>query len=298
MAADNNFSGIGLGLLRFCLEHSDGTVGETDMSRYQRDPEDYKWLMAALNNLESDTQKMKKLIDQLNQDIPTQEKKYALEGIQYFVEDLDLANDLIKVNGLATMVKFISHEDHDIRLWVAWIIASLTQNNPTTQLALYKLDVFKLLCEALQKETNDLTKDKQLYALSSLTSGNQSLMDLLVDQYNGLSYLTSLVLSPTSSTQFKAIWFIYKLLSLRPSNLNIVRQNTQLLSNLMAVLSTAEKTETRERAISVLSIYIDHDLKTKKDCLSLGLDKLIHQKLQGALDEEKKLLQKLQQQIL
>jgi len=181
---------------------------------------------------------------------------------------------------------------------VAWIIASLTQNNPTTQLALFKLDVFKLLCEALQKETNDLTKDKQLYALSSLTSGNQSLMDLLVDQYNGLPYLTSLVLSPTSSTQFKAIWFIYKLLSLRPSNLNIVRQNTQLLSNLMAVLSTAEKTETRERAISVLSIYIDHDLKTKKDCLSLGLDKLIHQKLQGALDEEKKLLQKLQQQIL
>jgi len=298
-STNNNFSGIGLGLLKFCLEHSDGNVGDTDVSQYQRDPEDYKWLMEALNKLESDSQKMKKLIDKLNDESTTNlEKKYALEGIQYFVEDLDLANDLIKVNGLPTIVKFISHEDQEIRYWIAWIIASLTQNNTTTQLALVKLNVMNVLCVTIQKETDDNTKDKQLYALSSLTSGNQTLMDIFVDTYNGLPYLTSLVLSKNSSTQFKAIWFIYKLLSLRPSNLNIVRQNTQLVSNLMNVLNTAEKIETRERALQILYLYVDKDAKAKQSCISLGIDKIINEKLQNSQDEEKTLLQKLQKLLV
>jgi len=295
MSANNNFSGIGLGLLKFCLQHSDGNVGQTDMSQYQRDPEDIKWLMEALNNLENDSQKMKKLVDKLNGNLTTQETKYALEGIQYFVEDLDLANDLIKVNGLPTIVKLISHEDHEIRFWAAWIIASLTQNNLPTQIALVKLDVLNHLSGAIQKETNENTKDKQLYALSSLTSGNQPLMDLFVDSYNGLPYLTSLLLSNNPSTQYKSCWFIYKLLSTRPSNLNIIKQNTHLVTNLMNVLSTAEKADTRERAIHLLHLYINNDAKAKQTCQSLGLDKLITEKLSSSSteEEEKSLLQNL-----
>jgi hypothetical protein len=292
--ADKNFSGLGLGLLKFCLQHSDGNVGSTDMSQYQRDPEEYKWLMEALNNLESDTQKMKKLIDKLNDgNLSTQEKKYALEGIQYFVEDLDLANDLIKVNGLTTIVKLLNHEDQEIRFWTAWIIASLSQNNPNTQLALVHLDVLNLLCNIIQTETNENTKDKQLYALSSLTSNNQTLMDLFVDSHNGLPYLTSLILANSPSAQFKVIWFIYKLLSLRPSNLNIVKKDSRLLSNLIKVLSTSERLDTRERAILLLQLIIKDDPAAKQTSISLGLDKTIAERLSKARDEEKTFLENL-----
>jgi len=295
--ANKYFNGLGLGLLKFCLEHSDGNVGETNMENYQRNPEDYKWLMEALNNLESDAQRMKKLVDSLTGDITAQQMKYALEGIQYFVEDLDLANDLIKVNGLQPIVNLVSHDDADIRFWSAWIIASVSQNNPNTQLALVKLDIFNHLCKAIQNETNETTKDKQLYALSSVTSGNQSLMDHFVDEYNGIPYLVALTVTKSSSTQFKAIWFLYKLLSGRERNIQIIKKDDNLVNNLMQVISEAEKLETRERALQILGLYLKNDVNSLQKCKSLGLDKVIVERLSKASDEEKTLLESLHNQL-
>jgi len=122
-----NFGGIGLGLLRFCIQHSDGNIGETDLSQYGRDPADYQWLKDALGNLENDSQRMKKLVTKLKECQNTTEIVYALEGIQYFVEDLDLANDLVKLDGLKLIVSFLTHENADVRRWSSWLIASLTQ---------------------------------------------------------------------------------------------------------------------------------------------------------------------------
>jgi len=295
--ANNNFTGLGLGLLKFCLEHSDGNVGDTNMENYQRDREDYKWLMEALNNLESDAQRMKKLVESLNGDTTTQQMKYALEGIQYFVEDLDLANDLIKVNGLQPIVNLVSHDDADIRLWAAWIVASVSQNHPTTQLALVKLDILSHLCKAIQKETSDEVKDKQLYALSSVTSGNQSLMDQFVDDYNGIPYLVALTVAKSPSTQFKAIWFLYKLLSGRDRNLLIAKQDDNLVNNLMNVISESEKLETRERAVQILGLYLKNDANSLQKCKSLGLDQVILERLSKATDEEKTLLESLHNQL-
>jgi len=295
--ANNNFTGLGLGLLKFCLEHSDGNVGETNMENYQRDREDYKWLMEALNNLESDAQRMKKLVESLNGDVTTQQMKYALEGIQYFVEDLDLANDLVKVNGLQPIVNLVSHDDADIRLWAAWIVASVSQNHPTTQVALVNLDILSYLCKAIQKETSDEVKDKQLYALSSVTSGNQSLMDHFVDDYNGIPYLVALTVAKSPSTQFKAIWFLHKLLSGRDRNLLIAKQDDNLVNNLMKVISESEKLETRERAVQILGLYLKNDANSLQKCKSLGLDQVILERLSKATDEEKTLLESLHNQL-
>jgi len=297
MATNNNFNGLGLGLLKFCLQHSDGNVGDTNIANYQRDPEDYKWLMEALNNLESDSQRMKKLVDSLNSNSTVSVIKYALEGIQYFVEDLDLANDLIKVNGFTTILKLIEHEDPEIRFWIAWIIASLTQNNSTTQLALVKLDVLNLLCTAIQKETYDPAKDKQLYALSSLLSGNQTLMDLFVDKYNGLDYLVSLTLSKIPSTQFKALWFLHKLLSSRDINLKKLKTSNQLLPNLLHVIQESSKVESRERALHILLDYIKNDSEAKKKVISSGFPNIITERLSKADEDEKGLLLELQKQV-
>lgn len=84
-----------LGLLRFCIEHSDdpSQIANTDMTRFHRDPADYEWLAAALGNLESDTDKLKKLVATIQNPSTTEDQViYSLEGIQYYVEDLDVAN--------------------------------------------------------------------------------------------------------------------------------------------------------------------------------------------------------------
>jgi hypothetical protein len=87
-----NPNSIDAGLLRFCLEHSDGgNLTETQLP--QRDEADYKWLRAALNDLQTDADRMKKLVEMLKSSESSEtDKTTALEELQYLIEDLDNAN--------------------------------------------------------------------------------------------------------------------------------------------------------------------------------------------------------------
>ncbi len=78
-------------MLKFCLEHSDGSsLAEGKVPN--RDPADYQWLKEALNNLESDADRMKKLVELLSkEDSSLDDKANYLEELQYLVEDIDNA---------------------------------------------------------------------------------------------------------------------------------------------------------------------------------------------------------------
>jgi hypothetical protein len=54
-----NTQNMNFGLLKFCLEHSDdpGSLVNSQVDN-TRDPKDYEFLLAALNNLESDMAKV------------------------------------------------------------------------------------------------------------------------------------------------------------------------------------------------------------------------------------------------
>jgi len=284
---DVNFGGIGLNLLRFCLQHSDGFVGETDPTQYGHTPDDYAWLKESLNNLENDSERMKKLLTYLNNE-NVNEIIYALEGIQYFVEDLDLAKDLVKLDGIKRIVSLLTHENANVRRWSSWIIASLTQNNPNTQNILTSQhDILSVLTKAILNETDDQAKDKQLYAFSSVTSGSKSLMDQFVDSYNGIPLLVSILGSNLPSTKFKAVWFLYKLLASRPSNMDIARK-TDMVPCLIKIVAETEKEDLREKAVEILTIYVNNDTNNAKECKSLGLDKVLEEILKKLVKEEEK----------
>jgi len=303
MENEVNFGGIGLGLLRFCLQHSDGNVGETDLTQYGHTSAEYEWLKAALNNLESDTQRMKQLVLKLQQPENTNEIIWALEGIQFFVEDLDLANDLAKVDGTTHIVNFLTHENADVRRWSAWIIASLTQNNPVTQKNLSeKHNILEVLVNVLLSETNFQTKDKQLYALSAVTSGNESLMNQFVDNYNGIPVLVALLQENFSGIQFKVIWFLKKLLLARPEN-KVLARNSDIVVNLVKILGgSGLKEDVRERAAETLLVVVNNDKEKARECKGLGLDKILVETLKKfpaeAEQEEKKVLKELLRVIL
>jgi len=283
-----NFGGIGLGLLRFCLQHSDGNVGESDPSQYGHTPVDYQWLKEALNNLESDNERLKKLVTKLKECQNVEEIVYALEGIQYFVEDLDLSNDLVKLDGIKQVVSLLTHDSADVRRWSSWIIASLTQNNPNTQdMLTSQHDILGVLTKAILNETNDQAKDKQLYAISSVISGRQPLLDQFVDKYNGIPLLVSILGSNLPSTKFKAVWFLYKLLTSRPTNKDHA-QNSEMVPNLIKIVAESEKEDLREKAVETLTIYVNNDTNRAKQCKTLGLDKILVEILKKLDKEEKK----------
>ncbi len=87
----SNLKGADFGLLKFCLEHSGGSSLEEGKVP-NRDPADYQWLKEALNNLESDADRMKKLMELLTkEDSSLEDKANYLEELQYLVEDIDNA---------------------------------------------------------------------------------------------------------------------------------------------------------------------------------------------------------------
>lgn len=88
-----NLSGIDAGLLRFCLQHSDGGSGGTSAPPPQRDPADYAWLRAALNDLKTDADRMKELTHVIRSTEAAEQTRAAcLEELECLVEDLDNAN--------------------------------------------------------------------------------------------------------------------------------------------------------------------------------------------------------------
>lgn len=92
-------SGIDLALLRFALQHTDSpNVAETKVK-----PEDYEWLREAIKSYETDAQKMKKLLEIVKKeglDMTEEQKRAALEELQFFVEDLDNASGVFSIHYL------------------------------------------------------------------------------------------------------------------------------------------------------------------------------------------------------
>jgi len=131
-------SKFGFGLLKFCLEHSDDPQAIVNSQvDSNRDPKDYEFLVAALSDLESELEKATKLLSRLR-DAPADdifEIKACLEGLQYFCEDLDVSQGIIKESrkGMELVMTFLSHANEEVRFIAAWVLASILQSNITTQ---------------------------------------------------------------------------------------------------------------------------------------------------------------------
>jgi len=144
-----------------------------------------------------------------------------------------------------------------------------------------------VLIKAILNETDDQAKDKQLYAISSVISGRQSLFDQFVDRYNGIPLLVSLLGSNLPSTKFKAVWFLYKLLVSRDSN-KVEAQKTDMVPNLIKIVAETQKEDLRQLAVETLMIYVKDDRNRAKECKSLGLDNILLENLKKLVNEQDK----------
>jgi seryl-tRNA synthetase len=115
MSAASKLASLNAGLLRFCIQHSDFTA-VTDPSKLpQRPQEDYDWLQSALENFESDIEKIKKLLEVLRNTESTKGQLLsAFEELEFLVEDLDNAQTLVKQNGVQVVVDLLQHDEPDV----------------------------------------------------------------------------------------------------------------------------------------------------------------------------------------
>ena len=106
----------------------------------------------------------------------------ALEELEFHCEDLDNANDLVKISGLKLMLALCEGEEvsAEVKEGACAVIAAGMQSNPPFQQAAVALCVPEALLRLLQPSAALCVRRKALYALSALLrSGGEATAALL-----------------------------------------------------------------------------------------------------------------------
>jgi hypothetical protein len=287
-------NGIDLGLLRFCLEHTDApNLQETKINR---DPADYVWLREALSGLETDAQRMKKILDQLKANGEGLKKEELLEELQFLVEDVDNGRDFIKMGGLAYTLQLMRDQSPAVRKWAAWILSSCIQNDPPSQLEAAKIGVWQTLMELLKIEKDEEALLKQVSALSAFIRGNPVVQDVFLQRQIEKDSLLQFFLHHSNPKIRLRGMLVFKHALESPESRIICREKGLIL--LIVPFLDAEDEDTREKAEEVLLQFTQEKENAEhvKKLVGPQIEKRSHNKEQISpheLDLLKELLQRM-----
>jgi type I site-specific restriction endonuclease len=209
-----------------------------DLNRFERDPEDYKWLVEALDNLESDAGKALKLVVKISGSLSDDEMVEALESLQYLVEDLDVAKAVSKYGGITVVVNLLSHANPQVRMWSAWIVATLSQNNHAIFTRPLLEQIIRTVLELVAKEEDAEAHSKQLYVLSSMISDDQHLVKYFVDN-GGVAVVVPAILHKSVGNKTKAVWLLAKVMGLS-EDAKKAAEETEFFHNVQQLLVDQE----------------------------------------------------------
>lgn len=290
-------SKIPLGLLRFCLQHGDD-LNTSNLP--QRDPKDYEWLKEALGGLENDVDVMKKLIAKLQEPETMEEQRRVLmKELQYLVEDIDNANELHKIGGLELVIRFLKEsEDEVTRMWSAWILTSLVQNNPKGVFTALENGGFDAVMGALAKETNSETRVKLLSAVSAFLSDNPQIARLFLAR-QGLELLQrSLAKESSPREQLRALVILNYIVRHLPERKDTIR-DLGILTRVVEILKetgassssqgAGEESEVTLKALALLSELVREHPENWKHLTTTddGLSSWLQQHITSLLNDRK-----------
>ncbi|CAG7729528.1 unnamed protein product [Allacma fusca] len=177
-------------LLRLAAEltasHPSPNVGQ------QMDEERQKFLAEALQNIST----ANNIVDKIRLTIlrlavgPSMDQEVVekqledLKFISYHVDELDLANDFLKVGGLPEVLKYIGSEDANTRKEAFNILAVVPQNNPFAWSFYQQQNVLPMILDKLIVETQEEVVDTGFSAVSCLIRGNANAI-LQLKAHNG-----------------------------------------------------------------------------------------------------------------
>jgi len=293
-------------LLKFCLEHSDGNVGPTQLP--QRDPADYKWLRAALDDLESDFMRMKKLIDIIKSNSDETSQSRALEELQFIVEDYDNGIDFWKVPDVKYLIDLVKTSGEEIKSWIMWVFATAVQNNSESQEKAVNAGVLDIALELAKQDASDRVLSKTISVLSALVKGDEQTVQKFVqaggyDLVNG--YVNNPKLSPQTLT--KVVFLLkYLLYRHRVDVWNSMKKNDMVRK--LIVLGNLDHVDLREKVLELMQEMLkDEDIDAKEEFKKNDVKNFLQERInvinsatgerKERSSEEQKLCENLQQHL-
>lgn len=150
-------------------------------------------------------------------DASVTEKQDALEVISEEVEDINVAQDFISINGIVPIIGALQHPSPEMQWRAAEVLAHLAQNNPTAQEAIAQDGRVMDLVVSLLSSEEDRVRLKALSALSSMVRGSAPLLDVFLSKPSSLTLALQCLREPASARlQIKALVFLRHLLRSKP----------------------------------------------------------------------------------
>jgi len=186
---------------------------------------------------------------------------------------LTLILDLHKLHGFEPILQLLRDPSPVLRMWAAWIVATVAQNNPEGQKKAIELGALPEVIELFQREQEDKVIAKALLALSALVKDNDTTLAKFLSE-GGLKALAS-VLSPaehlplTTPTKMKTVFFLTHIFRHDSSSRDAFRE-IGALEYLLPLLKD-EDMDLREKTLLALMELLQNNRTNAKACIKLNL---------------------------
>ncbi|XP_075234395.1 hsp70-binding protein 1 [Lycorma delicatula] len=176
------------GLLKFLLETTKNEDGTHDSEFSPMDEERKEFLMnvfesMSVNIAEKLTESLKVISQAVNitqQDDPS-DCENALEVLTDLVDEVDVANDFMKIGGLQACKPCLYSPHNGIRWRAAQLVGECAQNNPLFQHNAVQLTFLDDLIKLVDTDTDERVRVKALYAISTIMRGNEKAINFFHD---------------------------------------------------------------------------------------------------------------------
>ncbi|KAF7239838.1 Nucleotide exchange factor SIL1, partial [Varanus komodoensis] len=119
--------------------------------------------------LETDFEIMFKLINKFNSSASTLEEKItALYDLEYYVHQVDNANDLLSLGGLQLLINGLNNTEPQMKEYISFVLGAALSSNPRVQVAAIEGGALQKLLVILATDQPLAVKKKVLFALSSM----------------------------------------------------------------------------------------------------------------------------------
>ncbi|XP_005107244.1 hsp70-binding protein 1 isoform X1 [Aplysia californica] len=264
------------GLLRFCMEATrrEDAQGSEIIEPMTEDRK--KWLEEAFIQMSvSPVERMSICVSVIeNAEIDTEEgteqQIKALDELQDWAEDVDIAGDFIKINGLRIVPGLLASEVSDLRWNCLELLANLSQNNPTGQTAVLSLHLMPAILLMIDTDPNPTVRVKALYALSCLVRSNTEAQGRL-KALDGLSVLVRALSSEEEKIRIKATFLISSMCGHDPSFKDALLEKGAV-EQLVYLLKTEGHSMIHEHLMSALLAIVTNHKAAQERCLREDMD--------------------------
>lgn len=283
------------GLLKFALE-STAAEDAPGPSTVQMTDEGRGWLQEAIQHFTGNdpVKQMLVAVELLtargDSDDDVEIKMRALEDLQDYCEDIDLARDFHKIGGYTLLLSLLQSTHANLRWNTAALIGTVVQNNPYCQKMALDEKLLPGLLRTLDTDDNVTVRVKALYAISCMTRDVPEAQDVFVEE-DGFSSLMRAMQSGDDKLATKAAFMLSVMCMSQPKfkdvfcDMGMVEQLVGLLVLQQECSQETEHNSFHEQLMGALVRLTEDHPRSTQECRQPQLE------LKGLLERNIKQLQ-------